>query len=87
MNRALSLLAGAGSLAVVTAETLTESTYTGSSGLHDLAKATGRYFGTATNLEASDSYYTTQLENTADFGMYTPANAMKVRTAHGCCSP
>ncbi|GMF10274.1 unnamed protein product [Phytophthora lilii] len=64
-------------------DSIVKSTYSGSKGLHDLAKATGRYMGTATdNDELSDPYYVKQLKNISEFGMITPANAMKVRNQH-----
>jgi hypothetical protein len=78
MKRMLALLVGVGSLAVVSADAPLKSTYTGSSGLNDLAKTKGKYFGTASDLP-TDSYYTAQLKNIKDFGMLTPGNAMKVR--------
>ncbi|KAE8351200.1 glycoside hydrolase superfamily [Aspergillus coremiiformis] len=48
-------------------------------GLHDAAVAKGLlYFGSATdNPELSNTAYTTQLKNTADFGQITPGNSQK----------
>lgn len=62
-----------------------ESTYTNSTGLNDLAKTAwqekgGKYMGTATDVkQLDDPFYIEQLENTSDFGMITPINAMQVR--------
>jgi len=83
MKRVLSLLVGvgAGSIAVASADDILLSTYTGTDGLHELATAQGKYFGTASDLP-SDEYYTAQLKNVKDFGMITPGNAMKV--SHSC---
>jgi GH35 family endo-1,4-beta-xylanase len=53
------------------------STYTGSKGLNDLAKADGKYMGTATDLTSSDAQYLKELNNGGDWGYLTPANAMK----------
>ncbi|KAH7476621.1 Endo-1,4-beta-xylanase [Phytophthora ramorum] len=62
----------------VRGDSFVKSTYSGSKGLNDLAKTTGRYMGTATDIgELSDTYYAKQLKNISDFGMITPANAMK----------
>ncbi|KAG7394964.1 hypothetical protein PHYBOEH_004405 [Phytophthora boehmeriae] len=62
---------------VATGDAILESTYKGPDGLHDLAKAAGKYMGTATNLDVSDTYYAKQLKDIKDFGMITPTNAMK----------
>ena len=55
---------------------------TGTKGLNDYAKETGKaYFGTAADIpgpEQQDDAYMTQLNNTHDFGQLTPANYMKV---------
>ncbi|ETP23961.1 hypothetical protein F441_02988 [Phytophthora nicotianae CJ01A1] len=57
---------------------LLPSTYAGSKGLHELAKAQGKYMGTATdNGELTDTNYVAALQNISDFGMITPGNAMK----------
>ncbi|KAG6623726.1 putative xylanase [Phytophthora cinnamomi] len=65
------------SLAVANGALLT-STYTGTKGLHELAKAQGKYMGTATdNGELSDTYYLAALKNSSEFGMLTPGNSMK----------
>ncbi|GMF53339.1 unnamed protein product [Phytophthora fragariaefolia] len=57
---------------------LLASTYTGTKGLHELAKAQGKYMGTATdNGELTDTYYLAALKNSSEFGMLTPGNAMK----------
>ncbi|KAF1795042.1 Glycoside hydrolase superfamily [Phytophthora cactorum] len=65
------------SLATVNGALLT-STYTGTKGLHELAKAQGKYLGTATdNGELTDTYYVAALQNISEFGMITPGNAMK----------
>jgi len=64
--------------------TTTETaTATGTKGLNDYAKATGKtYFGTAADIpgtgEQQDMYYMKELNNTHDFGQLTPANVMKV---------
>ncbi|RLN71933.1 hypothetical protein BBJ28_00022613, partial [Nothophytophthora sp. Chile5] len=71
MNRALALVAGVSSLAVARGD-ITESTYTGTSGLNDLAQVSGKYMGTAADTDISDSYCLTELENLSDFGMITP---------------
>jgi hypothetical protein len=71
---------GALSLASARGDSIVKSTYSGTKGLNDLAKAAGRYMGTATDIgELSDPYYVKQLKNISEFGMITPANAMKVR--------
>ncbi|KAG7381727.1 hypothetical protein PHYBOEH_010803 [Phytophthora boehmeriae] len=64
------------SLAVVNGD-ITKSTYKGNSGLHELAKASGKYFGAATDSDISDSFCLKTLENVNDFGMIAPGNAMK----------
>lgn len=80
MKFGFSLILGSISLAVARGDSIVKSTYSGSKGLNDLAKATGRYMGTATdNGELSDPYYVKQLKNASEFGMITPGNAMKVR--------
>jgi GH35 family endo-1,4-beta-xylanase len=59
---------------------LIHSTYKGAKGLNDLAKAKGKYMGTATNsadVTAYDAPYLKELDNAADWGFLTPANAMK----------
>lgn len=84
MNAAIALALGASSLAVAFADprVMIESTYTDTKGLNDLAKSMGnKYMGTATDIkQLSDKYYAGELNNTQDFGMITPANAMKVCT-------
>ncbi|KAJ8550548.1 hypothetical protein ON010_g10521 [Phytophthora cinnamomi] len=78
MKLGISLIIGVLSLAVARGDSFIKSTYSGSKGLNDLAKATGRYMGTATDIgELSDPYYVKQLKNISDFGMITPGNAMK----------
>ena len=58
------------------------SQQTGTKGLNDYAKETGKaYFGTAADIpgpEQQDDAYMEQLNNTHDFGQLTPANYMKV---------
>ncbi|KAE8889598.1 hypothetical protein PF005_g311 [Phytophthora fragariae] len=77
-NGRFALIVGALSLAVARGDSFIKSTYAGSKGLNDLAKATGRYMGTAADIgELSDPYYVKQLKNISGFGMITPANAMK----------
>ncbi|KUF82637.1 hypothetical protein AM588_10000423 [Phytophthora nicotianae] len=82
MNAVIALALGASSLAVAIADprVMIESTYTDTKGLNDLAKSMGnKYMGTATDIkQLSDKYYTGELNTTQDFGMITPANAMKV---------
>ncbi|KAE8996933.1 hypothetical protein PR003_g19775 [Phytophthora rubi] len=82
MNAAIAFALGASSLAVAAAQetrVMIESTYTDTKGLNDLAKSMGsKYMGTATDIkQLGDQYYTGELNNTQDFGMITPANAMK----------
>ncbi|GMF44283.1 unnamed protein product [Phytophthora lilii] len=79
MNRAIALLLGIGSLAVTGADPIVKSTYTGSSGLNDLAKASGKYMGTAVDQDLNDPTCVKELQNIHDFSMITPGNAMKVR--------
>ncbi|ETK75381.1 hypothetical protein F441_18355 [Phytophthora nicotianae CJ01A1] len=76
MNLSLLLAIGASSLAVASGD-ITKSTYTGTSGLHDMAKASGKYFGTAVDQDIKDSAALKVLKNVHDFGMLTPGNAMK----------
>jgi len=52
------------------------STYTGSQGMNDLAKNSGKYMGTASDLP-NDSQYMAALGKASDWGYLTPANAMK----------
>ncbi|KAK1931696.1 Endo-1 [Phytophthora citrophthora] len=78
MKFGASLIVGLLSLAAARGDSIIKSTYTSTKGLNDLAKATGRYMGTATdNGELSDPYYVKQLKNGSEFGMITPGNAMK----------
>ncbi|KAL3656840.1 hypothetical protein V7S43_018297 [Phytophthora oleae] len=81
MNAVIALALGASSLALAVADprVMIESTYTDTKGLNDLAKSMGnKYMGTATDVkQLSDKYYTGELNNTQDFSMITPANAMK----------
>lgn len=51
----------------------------GSSGLHDAAKARGRYFGTAVDNPylRQDATYAQYVNNTREFGQLVPENAMK----------
>ncbi|KAG2893630.1 hypothetical protein PC129_g12270 [Phytophthora cactorum] len=82
MNAVIALALGASSLlavAVADPRVMIESTYTDTKGLNDLAKSMGsKYMGMATDIkQLSDKYYTGELNNTQDFGMITPANAMK----------
>lgn len=81
-NAAIALALAASSLAVAAQDTrvMIESTYTDTKGLNDLAKSMGsKYMGTATDIkQLGDQYYTGELNTTKDFGMITPANAMKV---------
>ncbi|EGZ20278.1 glycosyl hydrolase family 10 protein [Phytophthora sojae] len=71
---------------IVGALSFIKSSYSGSKGLNDLAKATDRYMGTATDIgELSDPYYVKQLKNASEFGMITPANAMKASGAKVRC--
>ncbi|KAG6582985.1 putative glycosyl hydrolase family 10 protein [Phytophthora cinnamomi] len=85
INAAFALLLGACSLVVAVADprVMIETTYTATEGLNDLAKTAwkdkgGKYMGTATDLkQLSDPYYLQVLNDTHDFGMITPANAMK----------
>ncbi|POM67862.1 Putative xylanase [Phytophthora palmivora] len=77
MNLSLVLALGASSLVVVNGDSITKSTYKGSSGLHDMAKASGKYMGTAVDQDMKDSAALKVLKNIHDFGMLTPGNAMK----------
>lgn len=79
MNRAIALAVGFSSLTVVSGDSITKSTYTGSSGLNDMAKASGKYMGTAVDQDMKDSAALKVLKNINDFGMLTPGNAMKVQ--------
>ena len=63
-------------------DSIVKSTYTGSSGLHDMAKATGKYMGTSVDQDIKDFAALKVLKNGKEFGMVTPANAMKVRCTH-----
>lgn len=91
MNAAIALVLGAISLAVALADprVMIESTYTETQGLNDLAKTAwkdkgGKYMGTGTDIkQMSDPYYIHELNDTRDFGMITPTNAMKVRSVPG----
>ncbi|CAI5708124.1 unnamed protein product [Hyaloperonospora brassicae] len=67
------------SVALVTAQCeLLTSTYTGTKGLHELAKMHGKYLGTATDHGAlTDKFYVAALQDVKEFGMITPGNAMK----------
>ncbi|KAF4140606.1 Glycosyl hydrolase family 10 [Phytophthora infestans] len=65
------------SFAVASGETITKSTYKGTSGLHDMAKASGKYLGTAVDQDMKDTAALKVLKNIMDFGMLTPGNAMK----------
>ncbi|KAE9004360.1 hypothetical protein PR001_g17132 [Phytophthora rubi] len=77
MNRAIALAVGISSLNVVAGDTITKSTYSGSSGLQDMAKAAGKYMGTAVDQDMKDSAALKVLKNSHDFGMLTPGNSMK----------
>ncbi|KAE8909739.1 hypothetical protein PF003_g5830 [Phytophthora fragariae] len=85
INAAFALVLGACSLAVAVADprVMIETTYTSSEGLNDLAKTAwkskgGKYMGTATDIkQLSDPYYLQVLNDTHDFGVITPTNAMK----------
>ncbi|KAE9325053.1 hypothetical protein PR003_g16577 [Phytophthora rubi] len=77
MNRAIALAVGISSLNVVAGDTVTKSTYSGSSGLQDMAKAAGKYMGTAVDQDMKDSAALKVLKNSHDFGMLTPGNSMK----------
>jgi hypothetical protein len=84
MNLATTFLAlGISSLAVAHGDSITASTYKGFTGLHDMAKASGKYMGTAVDQDMKDPAALKVLKNTKDFGMLTSANAMKVL---GCCA-
>ncbi|KAG1695190.1 hypothetical protein DVH05_020831 [Phytophthora capsici] len=69
---------------------MVESTYTDPQGLNDLAKTAwqekgGKYMGTATDIkQLGDPYYIKVLNDTSDFGVITPTNAMKVCFAYPC---
>jgi hypothetical protein len=87
MNAAVALVLAASSLTVAVADprVMIESTYTKPEGLNDLARTAwkergGKYMGTATDVkQLGDPYYIQMLNDTSEFGMITPANAMKVR--------
>uniref|UniRef100_M4BCI2 endo-1,4-beta-xylanase n=1 Tax=Hyaloperonospora arabidopsidis (strain Emoy2) TaxID=559515 RepID=M4BCI2_HYAAE len=77
MKLYLHLITASLSLATVQCA-LVPSTYTGSKGLHELAKEHGKYTGTATdNGELTDKFYVEALQDVSEFGMITPGNAMK----------
>ncbi|GMF22245.1 unnamed protein product [Phytophthora lilii] len=73
MNLAVILALSINSLAVVSGDSILKSTYTGSSGLHDLAKQSGKYMGTAVDQDMRDTAAMKVLKNIGDFGMITPA--------------
>jgi hypothetical protein len=78
MNLAtISLALALGSLSVTKAD-LTKSSYTGVDGLNDMAKAAGKYMGTAVDVDLQDTAAVKVLQNIKDFSMITPGNAMKV---------
>lgn len=77
MLRAIAFLAV--SYLAVAEGAITKASYTGKQGLDDYASKVGKYMGTATDLNPTDTYYTTELKNGHEFGMVTPGNAMKVR--------
>ncbi|CAI5714118.1 unnamed protein product [Hyaloperonospora brassicae] len=77
MKQAIGVALWLSSLATVSGDSIVKSTYTGSSGLHDMAKATGKYMGTSVDQDIKDSAALKVLNNGKDFGMVTPANAMK----------
>ncbi|GMF43817.1 unnamed protein product [Phytophthora fragariaefolia] len=77
MNRAFALALGICSLNVVAGDTITKSTYSGSSGLNDMAKAAGKYMGTAVDQDMKDPAALKVLKNSHDFSMLTPGNSMK----------
>jgi hypothetical protein len=70
-KRLLALLVGVGSMAVTSADSILQLTYTGSSGLNNLAKTKGKYFGTASDLP-NDSYYTAQLKTSRTLACSPP---------------
>ncbi|OWZ19177.1 xylanase [Phytophthora megakarya] len=77
MNLSLVLALGVSSLAIANGDSITKSTYKGSEGLHDMAKASGKYMGTAVDQDIKDTAALKVLKNIHDFGMLTPGNAMK----------
>ncbi|GMF12904.1 unnamed protein product [Phytophthora lilii] len=77
MRGAIAFATGIGLLSTAKADIL-KSTYSGSSGLNDLAKESGRYMGTAVDQDLKDSAALKVLKNIGDFGMITPGNSMKV---------
>ncbi|KAG6572692.1 putative xylanase [Phytophthora cinnamomi] len=77
MKHTVALAVAIGSLNVVAGDTIVKSTYSGSSGLNDMAKAAGKYMGTAVDQDMRDSAALKVLKNSHDFGMITPANSMK----------
>ncbi|OWZ05768.1 Endo-1,4-beta-xylanase [Phytophthora megakarya] len=85
MRTVITWLLGASMLVVALADprVMIDSTYTDTKGLNDLAKTAwqnrgGKYMGTATDLkQLGDPYYIKELNDTSQFGMITPANAMK----------
>ncbi|KAL4117338.1 hypothetical protein PRIC2_011329 [Phytophthora ramorum] len=77
MNRAFAIVLGISSLAAARGDSIVKSTYSGSNGLNDLAKAAGKYMGTAVDQDMKDSAALKVLKNTHDFGMLTPGNSMK----------
>ncbi|GMF22249.1 unnamed protein product [Phytophthora lilii] len=79
MNLAVIFALSLNALTVVSGDSILRSTYTGSSGLHDLAKQSGKYMGTAVDQDMKDSAAMKVLKNSGEFGMLTPGNSMKVR--------
>ncbi|KAG6623517.1 putative xylanase [Phytophthora cinnamomi] len=77
MKCTIALAVGIGSLNVVAGDSITKSTYSGSSGLNDMAKAAGKYMGTAVDQDMKDSAALKVLKNSHDFSMITPGNSMK----------
>ncbi|KAG8996210.1 hypothetical protein FRB94_008457 [Tulasnella sp. JGI-2019a] len=65
-----------------TTSTAGSTTITGLRGLNTLARAKGRYFGSAPDAiwSNTDTAYLQLTGNSAEFGMITPANAMKYDT-------
>ncbi|RMX63128.1 hypothetical protein KXD40_007137 [Peronospora effusa] len=80
MNAAITFALGACLVAVAIADirVMIGSTYTGPKGLNDLATSMGeKYMGTTTDIkQLSDKFYATELNNTHNFGMISPANSM-----------
>ncbi|KAG1706720.1 hypothetical protein DVH05_027574 [Phytophthora capsici] len=84
MSAFITLVFSASLLVIVNADprVMVESMYTDPQGLNDLAKTAwqsrgGKYMGTATDIkQLGDPYYINALNDTKDFGMITPANAM-----------